>query len=104
MNLPNVNGQNWTVDQPHKHKRYSWENDTWVFVIRDLGTPTLWRLHARRKATGETMTFGLHPHSPNSQDGFQPLYGAAHRLVAERMHPTDNWQIEAFPNTLNHLF
>jgi hypothetical protein len=105
--MPNVDGSDWTIDTPHKNNRYSWQNGEWVFIIRDVGSASLWRLHAREKATGQTLTwsrdFWRNP-AGDGVDGFQPLFGAALRRLSGRMHPTDEWQVEAFPHLLDNLF
>lgn len=103
MDQPTLDESGWAVTRPYQHNRYTWENDTWKVVIRDMGSSSLWGVHARRKDTGRTFTFG-NGHSVTGEDGFQPLFGAAVRLVSGNMHPTDKWEEAEFPQNLDHIF
>jgi hypothetical protein len=104
---PHIDGNNWTVDQPYTHKRYTWENDELLFVIRDVGCSFLWRLHVRVKTTGDIKTYGRDDNG-NSQDGIdglRTLFAAAFRLVAGRQRSPafDPWKTEEFPSLFDHL-
>ena len=90
---PCIDGTNWTVDRPYKNKRYSWDSPEYTFVIRDVGSPSLWRLHARNKKTGEEHVYGRDDHGNNQDgiDGQRTLYGAAFRLAAGRVRDSEVW-------------
>ena len=103
-----IDGQNWTVDQPYKNKRYTFETDERVFVIRDVGCSFLWRLHAKNKATGEVVTYGRDDNGNNQDglDGLRTLFAAAFRLAKGRTREPafDPWKTEAFPALLDSVF
>lgn len=105
---PSIDGINWTVDQPFTNKRYTFETDELVFVIRDLGCSSLWRLHVKTKATGEVRTYGRDDNGNNQDgiDGLRTLYGAAFRLAMGRVRDQglDPWKTEAFPTLYGTLF
>ena len=106
LETPEVDGSNWTVDRPFTNKRYSFDSGSFVFVIRDVGGPFLWRLHARSKATGEILTFGRDDHGNNQDglDGLQTLFGAATRMVLGRVRDSDEWKSAPHPHLYTNIF
>jgi len=92
---PDIDGATWTVDRPYRNKRYSWSNEEWLFVIRDVGSASLWRLHARNKKTGEEWVFDRDDHGNNQDglDGQRTLFAAAFRKAAGRVRDSDGWTL-----------
>ena len=101
---PDIDGMTWGVDHPYAHKRYSWQNFEWVFVIRDV-SGSLWRLHARNKISGERLVFSRDVFGNNQDglDGLRQLFAAAYRRQAGRNRPNE-WNISRVPTALDTTF
>jgi len=91
--IPDIDGETWEVDRPYRNHRYSWVGEEWVFVIRDVGSISLWRLHARNKKTGEEWVYGHDDHGNNQDglDGQRTLFAAAFRKAAGRVRDSEIW-------------